>query len=34
MRSAIEEVSSGHLQTCGLLSKRIEDWGEIPSHEA
>ena len=23
-----------HLQTCGLLSKRIENWGDIPSHQA
>ncbi len=23
-----------HLQTCALLSKRIDAWGEIPSHQA
>jgi hypothetical protein len=23
-----------HLQSCALLSRRIDDWGDIPDHEA
>jgi hypothetical protein len=33
-RSSRYGHAARHLQTCSLLSRRIDDWGEIPSHEA
>ncbi len=33
-RSSCYGHAARHLQTCGLLSKRIDAWGDIPSHEA
>lgn len=32
-RSSRYGHAARHLQTCALLSKRIQDWGDIPSHE-
>lgn len=32
-RSGRYSHAARHLQTCGLLSKRIDAWGEIPSHQ-
>lgn len=32
-RSSRYGHAARHLQTCALLSKRIEAWGDIPSHE-
>jgi hypothetical protein len=33
-RSSRYGHAARHLQSCGLLSKRIEAWGDIPSHQA
>ena len=33
-RSSRYGHAARHLQSCGLLSKRIDAWGDIPSHQA
>jgi hypothetical protein len=33
-RSSRYGHAAHHLQSCELLSRRIADWGEIPSHDA